>query len=142
MAVADISMLSRPRRYIIPLGGTAIANTEPDTVPCRTRNKPDRSELTRQRSVGAAPGVDAAMDVAGARYARVLSRLRRHGRTLPERAVEQDALAGGAGELVQHAARADVLLQVGVGRMQGTWDHPMLLTLTAFAQVDQSHVRL
>ena len=51
----------------------------------------------RQRPVGLAPGVEAAVDVAGADNPRILRRLHRHGRALAEGAVEHNLLSGRCG---------------------------------------------
>src|SRR5690242_7598516 len=64
------------------------------------------------------PSVDAALDVAGGSKARVLRSLHRHRRALAEGAIEQDPLAGRRGQFVQHAAGADVLLQIRVRCVQ------------------------
>ncbi len=53
-----------------------------------------------ERPVRLLPGVDAAVDVTGGGKPGVLRRLHRHRRAFAERAVEHDALAGGARELV------------------------------------------
>ena len=72
----------------------------------------------------------------------VLRGLHRHGRALAEGAVEHQPLAGRLGQLVQHAARADVLLQARIGHMQRARDDAVALALGALAQVDQRDVRL
>ena len=97
--------------------------------------------LAQQRAVRLFPGVDAALDVAGRGEARVLRRLHRHRRALPERTVENDALTGGARELVQHAAGTHIGGEVGVGGVQRAGDDAVLLAFAAFAQIDEYHVR-
>ena len=77
------------------------------------------------------------MDVAGGGEAGVLGRLHGHRRALAERAVEHDALAGGAGELVQHPSGADVLGQLRIRRVQRAGDDSMLRALRPLAQIDQ-----
>ncbi len=72
----------------------------------------------QQRAVRLLPGVDAALDVAGAGETGVLRRLHRHGGALAEGAIEDDALAGGAGELVQHAAGMHIDGEIAVGGVQ------------------------
>ena len=69
-------------------------------------------------ALGLLPGIDAALEVAGAGKACVLRRLHRHRRAFAERAVEQQPLAGRPGEFVQRAARTDVFLQARIGHMQ------------------------
>src|SRR6266542_1969390 len=102
---------------------TAIATSygamTPRSLRKRTAVEPSSREtpLAQQRPVGFLPGVDAALDVRGGSEARVLRRLHRHGRALPEGAVEDDALASGAGEFVQHAARTDIGRKIRVGRV-------------------------
>ena len=48
----------------------------------------------------------------------VLRGLHGHRRALAEGAIEHDPFAGRRRQLVQHAAIADVLLKIGIGRVQ------------------------
>ena len=86
------------------------------------------------------PGVDAALDMAGGCEPGVLRRLHRHCRALAEGTVEDDALAGGSGEFVQHAARADIVRKLGVGGVQRARDDAVLLAFRPLAQIDERHV--
>src|SRR5437899_9976042 len=65
----------------------------------------------RQLSAGLLPGIEAAVDVAGSREARLLGGLHRHRGALAEGAVEHQPLAGGFREFVEDAAATDILLQ-------------------------------
>src|SRR5262249_39575535 len=85
------------------------------------------SQSARQRPAGFLPGVESAPDVACRGKTGVLRRLYRHGRALAEGAVEQEPFAGRFGKPMQHAARADTLLQCRVRHMQRAWDGTLLL---------------
>ena len=74
------------------------------------------------------------------REAGVLRRLHRHGRALAERAVEHHALAGRRRQFVQHAAGADILRQIRIGRMQRAGNDAVLLALAFLAQIDDRDV--
>src|SRR6516164_10372335 len=80
------------------------------------------SRSARQRPAGFLPGVESASNVACRGKTGVLRRLYRHGRALAEGAVEQEPFAGRFGKPMEHAARADTLLQCRVGHMQRAWD--------------------
>src|SRR3954470_24194536 len=88
------------------------------------------------RTVRLRPGAEPALDVAGRRQAGVLGGLRGHRRALAEGAVEHEAPAGRGGELVQHAARAHVVLKIEVGRVQRAGDQAVLLALARLAPGD------
>jgi len=55
-------------------------------------------------------------------------------------AIEHDAPVGRAGEFAQHAAGADIVLQIAIGRMQCAGNAAVLLALAGFAQVDEGNV--
>src|SRR5262249_58005521 len=61
------------------------------------------------------PGVDAALDVTGRGETRILGGLHRRGRAFAEGVIEDDALAGGAGEFMQHATGTDIGGEIGGG---------------------------
>ena len=90
-----------------------------------------------QRPAGLAPGVEPALDVAGGGNSRLLGGLHRHGRALAEGAIEHDAPAGRAGELVEHAARPDISREIRIGRVQRARDDAVALALAPLAQVDE-----
>src|SRR5262249_57281679 len=64
----------------------------------------------------------------------------RHGRAFPEGAIENDALAGGAGEFIEHAAGPDIGREIGVGGMQRAGNDAVLVAFAALPKVDQRHV--
>src|SRR5262249_47854376 len=64
------------------------------------------------------PGVEAAVNVAGTDDPSILCRLHGHRRALAKGAIKHDAFVGRRRQLMQHAAGADVLLQVGIGCVQ------------------------
>ena len=80
-----------------------------------------------------APGGDATVNMASRRQPRVLGRLNGHGRALAERTVKNDALAGGTGKLVQDAPAANIVLKIGIGRVQRAGNRPMFGALALFA---------
>src|SRR6516165_10243799 len=96
--------------------------------------------LVQERPARLLPGVDAALDVTGGGETRILRGLHRHGRALPESAIEDDALAGGAGELIEHAARPDIGGEIGVGGVQRAGDDAVLLAFASLPQVAVRHI--
>src|SRR5262249_26219171 len=96
--------------------------------------------LAQERRARFLPGVDAALDVTGGRETRILCGLHRHGRAFPEGAVENDALAGGAGEFIEHAAGPDIGREIGVGSVQRAGNDAVLVAFAALPQVDERHV--
>src|SRR5262249_51448404 len=96
--------------------------------------------LVQERPARFLPGVDAALDVTGGGETRILRRLHRHGRAFPEGAVENDALASGAREFIEHAARTDIGREIGVGGVQRAGDDAVLLAFAPLPQVDERHV--
>src|SRR5262245_64333084 len=92
-------------------------------------SKKKHPALMHERAARLLPRVDAALDVAGGGEPGILRGAHRHRRTLAEGAVEDHALAGGAGELVEHAAGADIGRKVGRGRMQRTGGDAVLFAL-------------
>jgi hypothetical protein len=70
----------------------------------------------------------------------VLRRLYRPGRAFAEGTVEHDAPVADSGELAQHAAGADIFLQVAIGRMQRARNSAVLDALTGFAQIHEGDV--
>src|SRR5262245_64290261 len=104
-------------------------------------SKKKHPALMHERAAGLLPGIDAALDVAGGGEPGILRGAHRHRRTLAEGAVEDHALAGGAGKLIEHATGPDIGREIGIGRVQGARDDAMLLAFRALAQVDQDDVR-
>src|SRR6516225_2608551 len=99
-----------------------------------------QSTLVQERPARLLPGVDAALNVTGRGEARILRGLHRHGRAFAEGAIEDDALAGGAGEFIEHAAGPDIGGEIGVGGVQRAGDDAMFLAFAALAQVDERYV--
>jgi hypothetical protein len=75
------------------------------------------------------------------RVAGILRRLHSHGRTLAESTVEHQAFACCLRQLTQQATFADVLLKLGIRRMQSSQNASVPFALCIFAQIDQ-HVGL
>src|ERR1700692_4125243 len=87
------------------------------------------------------PGLHAALNVPSRGEALVLGGLNRHRGPLAEGAVEDDRLAG-PGELVDEAALVDIVLKVGIGRVQRAGNGAGPLPLALLAQIDHRNVRL
>jgi hypothetical protein len=91
--------------------------------------------LVQKRPARFLPGVDAALDVTGRGETRILRGLHRHGRAFAEGAIEDDALAGGAREFIEHAAGPDIGGESGVHTSDG-----LRLLLPAITKHDPSTV--
>src|SRR5215831_7670581 len=107
------------------------------------RPRPRTRPLGPRRPTGArlpyhptrlAPRVEAAVNVAGTGDPSVLRRLHGHRRAFAKGAIKHDAFVGCRRQLMQHAAGADVFLQVAIGRVQGRGDHSILFALSPLAQ--------
>src|SRR6266567_3490177 len=104
------------------ISGTSAAGLFPE-VPAR------EPALSLERAAGLLPGIDAALKMAHRFKAAILRGLHRHRRALAEGAIEQDALAGRAGKLVEHAAGPHIDLDVRIGGMDRARNDAVLLAL-------------
>jgi hypothetical protein len=96
------------------------------------------TRLVQERPARFLPGVDAARNVTGGGERRILRGLHRHGRALAEGAIEGDALAGGAGEVIEHAARPDIGDEIGVGACSEPAMTPCVLGRSTHVDVDMN----
>src|SRR3954465_12908794 len=87
------------------------------------------------------PGVKPALDVAGGRDPCGLSRLHRHGRSLPIGTIEHNPLARCCREFMEHPAFADMLPQIRIGSVQRTRNAPVLLPFSALPEINKDYVR-